>query len=211
MTILPMDVWCTPMSLERDNPQDVAWLIYESAPELFALIFGRKAVPILTALVKRSRNRFSHRYIRVAQASSRVLGIAIVVGAADVNDNADYHTVLSFWGQLRLQLVQSLILNRVLKHDYPPGTFYIANLAVHPDYRAKGIGTQLLLRCIADAKAAEASAVFISVSIDNPRAQKLYESLGFQVVAAKTMHLFRSALGTRVLALSLRDDCLINS
>lgn len=199
------------MSLERDNPQDVAWLIYESAPELFALIFGRKAVPILTALVKRSHNRFSHRYIRVAQASSRVLGIAIVVGAAEVNDNADYHTVLSFWGQLRLQLVQSLILNRVLKHDYPPGTFYIANLAVHPDDRAKGIGTQLLLRCIADAKAAEASAVFISVSIDNPRAQKLYESLGFQVVAAKTMRLFRAAIGTRVLAVSLRDDCLINS
>lgn len=127
------------MSLERDNPQDVAWLIYESAPELFALIFGRNAVPILTALVKRSHNRFSNRYIRVAQASSRVLGIAIVVGAAEVNDNADYHTVLSFWGQLRLQLVQSLILNRVLKHDYPPGTFYIANLAVHPDDRAKGI------------------------------------------------------------------------
>lgn len=206
-----MDVCCTPMSLERDNPQDVAWLIYESAPELFALIFARNAVPILTALVKRSHNRFSHRYIRVAQASSRVLGIAIVVGAAEVNDNADYHTVLSFWGQLRLQLVQSLILNRVLKHDYPPGTFYIANLAVHPKDRAKGIGTQLLLRCIADAKAAEASAVFISVSIDNPRAQKLYESLGFQVVAAKTMRVIGAAIGTRVLALSLRDDCLINS
>lgn len=87
--------------------------------------------------LQRSHNRFSHRYIRIAEADGQVLGMATVVPAADIHNNADYRTVLSSWEQLRLQLAQRLILSRVLQHGYPSGTFYIANLAVYPEYRGK--------------------------------------------------------------------------
>ncbi|RCJ35422.1 hypothetical protein A6770_16645 [Nostoc minutum NIES-26] len=126
MTKQPLEVWCTTMSLLRHNPQDVAWLIHESAPELFALIFGSKAIPLLTDFVQRSHNRFSYKNIRVAQAGDRVLGIAIILKAEDIHDNADDRTVLSSWQKLRLQLAQRLILSRILQHDYPTGSFYIS-------------------------------------------------------------------------------------
>lgn len=61
------NVYYLPMSLSRHNLGEVACLIYESAPELFALMFGSHAIARLTDLVQRLHNRFSHQYIRVAE------------------------------------------------------------------------------------------------------------------------------------------------
>jgi hypothetical protein len=49
-----------PMSLAHHDPTEVARLIYESAPSLFALMFGSCAIACLTNLVQRSHNRFSY-------------------------------------------------------------------------------------------------------------------------------------------------------
>jgi ribosomal protein S18 acetylase RimI-like enzyme len=211
-TMIQPEVFCMPMSLERHDLQRVAYLIHQSAPDLFALMFGRRAVSILTGLVGRSHNHFSHRYVRVAESdksdklNSQVLGIAIVLPAEKVEENFDYVTVLRAWEQWQLQIANKLILDRLLQHRYPAGTFYIANLAVDAAHRGKGIGTRLLQRCIADAEAAQASAVYISVSINNPRAQKLYQSLGFRVVNIKTLGLGRMTVGSRILELGLNQD-----
>lgn len=197
------------MSLADHQPKPVANLIYQSAPPMFGLMFGGKAIPILTDLVQRSQNRFSHRYVRVAEAGeltggqrNQILGVATLVAAEVLKETADYQACLNRWQQLRLQCADTLILNRLVRHDYPPGTLYIANLAVDTAYRGQGIGTQLLQSCIAEAATIKASHVYISVDIDNPRAQKLYESLGFQVIETKTLRLGQ-AVGSRVLALSL--------
>ena len=190
------------MSLACHNLRDVTRLIYESAPELFALMFGSQAILYLTDFVQRSHNRFSHQYIRIAEIDHQVVGIIILVPAAHINDDADYPAVLKFGKQLRLKLVQSLILRHVLQHDYPAGTFYIGNLAVAAEYQNQGIGSQLLSQSIIEL-AASSSTILISVDIDNLRAQKLYESLGFQVVASKTMRLLKTTIGSRTLALSI--------
>ena len=193
------------MMLLDHNPKDVAWLIHKSAPSLFALMFGSKAIPVLTALVQRSHNRFSHRHIWVAEANGQILGIAIALPAVELHNQADYSAVLSTGQQLRLRLAQQLLLNRLLQHDYPSDTLYIANLAVHPEYRGGGIGTQLLLRCFDEATTLAVNSVFISVDVHNLRAQKLYESLGFQVKDAKTLNLFGKIVGSRILSRSLTD------
>ncbi|MBV8882949.1 MAG: GNAT family N-acetyltransferase [Chroococcidiopsidaceae cyanobacterium CP_BM_RX_35] len=190
-----------PMSLACHNPKEVACLIYESAPELFALMFGSHAIADLTDLVQRAHSRFSHQYIRVAAIDHQVVGVAILVPAASVNDAADYGEILNLIRKLWLKLVQYLLLQRMLQHNYPVGTFYVGNLAVAAEYRNQGIGRQLLSQCIAEAKATFSS-IFISVDISNVRAQKLYESLGFQVVATKTISLFGSTIGSRILSIS---------
>lgn len=192
-----------PMSLARHNLRDVAGLIYESAPEMFALMFGAHAIACLTDLVQRSHNRFSHQYIRIAEIDHQIVGIVILVPAAYLKDAADYQ-VFKFSQQLWLKLVQRLILRHVLQHDYPAGTFYIGNLAVAAEYRNQGIGRQLLSQCIA--VAATSSTIFISVDVGNLRAQKLYELLGFQVVATKTMYFFGATMGSRILSLSIPDQ-----
>jgi ribosomal protein S18 acetylase RimI-like enzyme len=198
-----------PMSLTRHNPKEVAFLIYESAPELFTLMFGSYAIACLTDLVRRSHNRFSHRYIRVAEIDGRAVGIVTFVPAADVNA-ADYGEILNFGQKLWLKLVQHLLLRHVLQHNYPVGSFYIGNLAVNAKYRNQGIGRQLLLQCIAEAKSiTEAETVsitiYISVDVSNVRAQKLYETLGFQVVEMKAIRLFGTPIGSRILSLSIPD------
>jgi ribosomal protein S18 acetylase RimI-like enzyme len=192
------------MSLERHDPQAVAQLIYESAPELFRLLFGRTAVGVIQTLVRRSHNRFSYRYVYVAETADQVVGIATLLPASRLNQNTDYQSVLNVWLRFRRQIADWLILNRVLKRHYPADSCYIANLAVHSAHRGQGIGTQLLRHCIAHATQTGAKQIFISVDIDNPRAQKLYESLGFQVVAVKTLSLLTITIGSRVLMLTCK-------
>ncbi len=198
------NVYYLPMSLGRHSPKDVACLICESAPELFALMFGSHAITCLTELVQRPHNRFSHQYIRIAEIDYWVVGIVTFVPAAHVNDDFDYYEVLNFSQRLWLTLVQRLLLRHVLQHKYPAGSFYIGNLAVAAEYRNQGISRQLLSQCIAEAKTAS-STIFISVDVSNGRAQKLYESLGFQGVTMRTISLFGTTIGSRILSLSIPE------
>jgi ribosomal protein S18 acetylase RimI-like enzyme len=192
------------MSLDRHNPQAVAQLIHASAPEMFLLLLGQSAIQTLEQWVKLSQNRFSHRYIRVAESSGQVLGIATLVPAAKLNDKTDYQQILNAWAQFRWNLAHRLILDRVLKQTYPVDSVYIGNLAVYPAHQGNGIGTQLLRHCIHEAQSLEAHQVFISVDIHNLRAKKLYESLGFQVATTQTLSLPGITIGSDVLALSLQ-------
>ncbi|KST61944.1 hypothetical protein BC008_07835 [Mastigocoleus testarum BC008] len=193
------------MLLARHNLKDVAYLIYESAPELFNLMFGSSKIRYLTHLVQCSNNRFSHQYIRVAERNKQVVGIAIIIPATKLNNNTDYYDILNFSQKLWLKLVQSIILKHVLQHKFPEGTFYISNIAVATEHRNQGIGRQLLLECIAEVSTASGSTntIFISVDVSNMRAQKLYESLGFKVVETKTINLFVGTIGSRVLSLTV--------
>jgi ribosomal protein S18 acetylase RimI-like enzyme len=193
----------SPMSLAHHNYQDVAGLIYDSAPDLFTLMFGSWAIPCLTELVQRSQNRFSHQYIRIAALNHQVVGIAVLVPAVQLNHNADYLDVLNLSQRLWLNLLQRLILNRVLQHDFPTGAFYVGNLAVAIDHRNQGIGRQLLLNCIAEVVNAShtAAPIFISVDVSNGRAQKLYESLGFQIVTTKAIGFWGMRVGSHLLSL----------
>ena len=196
------------MSLAHHDCRDVAGLIYQSAPDLFTLMFGSHAIPGLTDLVQRSQNRFSHQYVRVADLNHQVVGIAVLVPTAQLNHNTDYLDLLNFNQRLWLNLLQRLILRRVLQHDFSTGAFYLGNLAVAIEHRHQGIGRQLLLNCIAEAVTASkvATPLFISVDVNNGRAQKLYESLGFQVMSTRAIRLLGRMIGSRLLSLSTADQ-----
>ena len=193
------DVYYSPMLPERQSVQAVACLIYESAPVLFRLMFGVKsrAVSCLGALVIQAHNRFSHRYIRVAEENQQIVGMVVLIPASQLDDTIDPQT-LPLPQRLWLSLLQRLLLKHLLRHDYPAGSFYIGNLAVAPEFRNRGIGRQLLSQCIAEAGPSD---LFISVDVDNLRAQRLYESMGFQVVDAKTIRILNTTVGSRVLRL----------
>ncbi|WP_013323323.1 GNAT family N-acetyltransferase [Gloeothece verrucosa] len=181
----------------------IAALIYESGPALFGLIFGRQAISLLTRLVKGEQNHYSYRNLHIAEIEGQVLGVAVMVTAEELHNNRDHKKLLNSWQHLRQKLVYKLIFNRFLKENYPHKSCYVANLAVHPEYRGRGIGTKLLESCLEKAKGLGSTSVWISVDIDNSRAQKLYESVGFKMVETKKMLLFGQAIGSNILVKSL--------
>lgn len=60
-----------------------------------------------------------------------------------------------------------------------PGTVDVHNIAVHVDFRRRGIGRVLLDRVIVEARRQSASRVTLEVRRSNLTAQKLYDSVGF--------------------------------
>jgi ribosomal protein S18 acetylase RimI-like enzyme len=195
---------CRPMVPDCHDLTQVAALIWASAPELFSLIFGKDGIPVLAALVGRSHNRFSHQYVWVAEQAGTehartIVGVVVLVPTERIHDQEDFRAVLNPWQSLRRTLAKSLILRHVLQEDYLPNALYVGNLAVDARYRSQGIGTQLLQCCFDQARQRQVSKLFISVDIENPRAQALYESLGFRPVLTKTHRFLGRTIGSTVL------------
>lgn len=64
--------------------------------------------------------------------------------------------------------------------------YLIANVAVHPDHRRRGIARALTERVMNQAREKKASALWLHVRDDNPGAVRLYEELGFREIARRT-------------------------
>lgn len=64
--------------------------------------------------------------------------------------------------------------------------YLIANVAVHPDHRRRGIGRLLTQAAIRHASSRRADGTWLHVRDDNPGAIRLYEQLGFEERARRT-------------------------
>jgi len=64
--------------------------------------------------------------------------------------------------------------------------YLIANVAVHPDHRRRGIAQVLTQRAMEHAREKKASAVWLHVRDDNPGAIHLYKKLGFEEIVRRT-------------------------
>jgi ribosomal protein S18 acetylase RimI-like enzyme len=90
------------------------------------------------------------------------------VGAGEV----DYLTVRSPAGQP--------VAAGGVEFAIPPGTAKLMQLVTHPDIRSLGIGTQLITALEHRAVARAHDVVALGVEVTNPRAQMLYQRLGYE-------------------------------
>jgi ribosomal protein S18 acetylase RimI-like enzyme len=81
------------------------------------------------------------------------------------------------------QLVGNVTLSLEAKHR---GVWNIGNVAVHPDYRGRGIAGQLLETSLREAQERKARWIILEVQRDNLAAQRLYRRLGFEVYDTTT-------------------------
>ena len=61
----------------------------------------------------------------------------------------------------------------------------VTNVAVHPDYRGKGFGTELFARLIEEVKLNGVTAITLEVRPSNKAAIRLYEKFGLQSVGRR--------------------------
>jgi ribosomal protein S18 acetylase RimI-like enzyme len=81
----------------------------------------------------------------------------------------------------------------------PPGKgiAYLGHFGVSPELQGQGLGTLLIHHLIEQAKQQGFATAALDVSSANPRAQKLYEQLGFRVKKINRAD-YRSAFGNIV-------------
>jgi len=76
--------------------------------------------------------------------------------------------------------------------------FLVANVAVDPEYRRKGIATSLTMKAIEHARLRGAQAVWLHVRADNEGATRLYQTIGFIERAQRTTWIWDSASPEKV-------------
>jgi [ribosomal protein S18]-alanine N-acetyltransferase len=67
---------------------------------------------------------------------------------------------------------------------------HIGTFAIHPDYRRKGIGKDLLIESLLEAFATGVRLCYLEVRRSNLAAQSLYEKFGFQITSVRP-HYYR--------------------
>lgn len=133
--------------------------------------------PIFLELASREVAQYSYRNALVAEVNG------VAVGAIVGYDGARLH-------ELR-QPIYPLIKQHLgkeieIEEECSAGEFYLDSVAVLPGYRSMGIGRQLLEKMRDKAFGEGHSRVGLLVDMENPRAEKLYRSLGFERVNSTT-------------------------
>lgn len=177
-------------------------LIHSSGPAAFDYVFsharrGRPADFLQRAFVDGS-GEFGHRVHVVAIVDGAVAG----VGAGYSGATALAFTLAAarqIMGQYGLLagagiIARGLAVERVVPPPMAKDLFYVGHLGIAPELRSHGIGGQLIDHLLRQGRAAGYTRVALDVSCANPRAQALYERIGFRVTAEHPSRL-RNAWG----------------
>ena len=131
--------------------------------------------PIFAELAAREVSQYSYRNALVAEVDGSVVGAIIGYDGARLEE-------------LRKPLFELMRekLGNVpnVEDETSAGEFYLDSLAVLPQYRGCGAGGALLAAARDRAFAAGHKRVGLIVDFENPRAETLYKSLGFERVNA---------------------------
>jgi ribosomal-protein-alanine acetyltransferase len=80
----------------------------------------------------------------------------------------------------------------------------IQTIAVAESARRNGLGRVLMLRLIAEARERGAEQIFLEVRADNPSAQSLYESLGFERIAVRPRY-YKGGIDAVIMSLAIPE------
>lgn len=172
-----------------EDVEDAVPLIYSSGPAAFDYVFSHgtrvNARGFLGRAFVDERGEFSYRHHRVAVWEGEIVG----VGACFSGEDARYFTVpvlrqiFGCYGPVTGLAVVRRGLQVERTVEPPKGRLhYIAHLGVVPELRGRGIGAQLVEHLLGIGRVQGRTTAGLDVAVTNPRAQRLYERLGFAVV-----------------------------
>lgn len=131
--------------------------------------------PIFAELASREVSQYSYRNALVAEVDGETVGAIIGYDGARLEELRKplFELMREKFGSVP-----------AVEDETSAGEFYIDSLAVLPQYRGCGAGGALLAAARDRAFAAGHKRVGLIVDFENPRAEALYKSLGFERVNA---------------------------
>lgn len=165
--------------LKQDSEQIASYLLLAMEEIAYRFIGQRdqqQALNFLTELVKQEGNQYSYNNNWVIEEEGEVVATALVY------DGAKLH-------ELRKPVAQ--YVESQFQRDFNPedetqaGEFYIDCIGVNPNQQGKGLGSKIIEFLIGEYVTENKTVLGLLVDDDNPKAKKLYERLGFQVVGEK--------------------------
>lgn len=177
--------------IRNAQPEDVEFavpLIYSSGPHEFDYIFNvanKTAGDYLSfAFPKRSGTQ-SYCIHKVATVNGQVVGIGAFYPGRDNARLAvgNVWTALRFYGPQNIMKVAQRATH--IETIIPPveaDTGFISQLGVKEEFRGSGTGTAIIQHHVELARHMGLRKCTLDVATTNPRAQALYERLGFKVV-----------------------------
>ena len=137
---------------------------------------------VMTSLVARTDTQYSYLNTLVAiEETAPVPGVSApgcIVGICVSYDGALLH-------QLRQAFIDAAIKEWGMDHsgisdETQAGELYLDSLAVNPAYRGRGIARLLLEASVEKSKRMNLPSTGLLVDVGNPRAEALYNKVGFQ-------------------------------
>jgi ribosomal protein S18 acetylase RimI-like enzyme len=172
-------------------PADVADavpLIYSSGPAAFDYVFDcgapREAQEFLRFAFVQGGGEFGWRNHRVVEMEGQVVAAAAAFDSRAVLGFtiAGALQILRYYGPIRAWgvLVRGLRTEAIIR---PPRAqeYYLGHVGVRPDLRGQGIGAQFMRHLLEGIDVNRHRCAVLDVAATNPRAQLLYERLGFAV------------------------------
>ncbi|MBN1453491.1 MAG: GNAT family N-acetyltransferase [Anaerolineales bacterium] len=178
-------------SAAPDDAELVVRLIGLSMGVLADYLFGGVRTPvdeILAGLCRFGANRYSWSRTDIAEWNGETVGMVISFPGGEslyrnIATGFGLFKLCNFFDVMRLAVRALSIASGIeTKRD----EYYIANLAVLPQYQGRGIGSGLMAYVEGKAKIAGLRKCSLIVDTEKPVARRLYEHIGYQVVYTKT-------------------------
>lgn len=159
--------------------------------ELADYLFGGAHIPvdeILAGLFSLQGNRYSRTTADIAEIGGRPAGMLLSFPGWEFTRRElaigwDLLKLCGLWDVLHLSLPALSIANGVETYR---DEYYLANMAVFPDFQGRGIGSALMAHAEGKASRAGLKKCSLIVDTENPSARRLYERCGYKVIFTKT-------------------------
>lgn len=165
-------------------------LIYSSGPAAFDFVFSRSAatqsLDFLGYAFRDGSGEFGYRNHTVVTHRGRVIGVGACYSGEGLFPNtiSAIRQIAMFYGVVG----SAHVIRNGLKIEQligpPKGRMnYIGHLGISHEWRGRGIGRRLIEHFLDIGRRAHRPKAVLDVSVENPRAQMLYERIGFKTVA----------------------------
>lgn len=169
-----------------EDAEKAAELISMAWDELACIFAGSKdkeeVNKVISTFCKEKNNRFSYEYIDVAEKDGKIAGLVLAFPAEkEMKLNIPIIKKLPYMYKRKISNYKEEVVPMLSSEEAKPGEYYIDSIAVHPNYRKKGLGKKLLMIARKRALKKGFKKVSLIVKPKNKGAIKLYKSSGYNM------------------------------